>query len=287
MKFLKRAVREPFLHFLVIGFALFGAFNLLGEEPPPSSETIIVTGPIVERLREQFIRTWSRPPTPAEADGLVEAYVRDEVLYREAIALGLDRDDSIVRQRMRQKMEFLVDSTLDLAEPDANALTEFLERHADDYRTPDRLSFVQIRVGDGNPDAVQGPDIQAVLSELNADPAAPPAPGIGEPTLLPFDNLDVTTAQIVRLFGDAFASALDYSIVGSWQGPIESAFGVHLVRIDSVSLGDLPELGDIRTAVERDWRAEQRRTLQEDFYAALADGYQIVVLTGGDMDSDQ
>ena len=141
-----KLVREPLLHFLILGAALFLVFEFTQEEAGPGERTIVVTAGQVEQLAGQFSRTWLRPPTPSELDGLIEKYIRGEVFYREAQGLGLDQEDPYIRNRLALKLETLLDDLSAGAEPADEELTRFLAEHAERFAEPERLSFRQVYV---------------------------------------------------------------------------------------------------------------------------------------------
>ena len=164
---MSRWLKEPLLHFLLLGLAIFGAYRVLGpDEPPPA--TIVVTEGIIDGQIESFSRTWLRPPTPQELDGLIREYVREEVYYREGMALGLDRDDTVIRRRLRQKMEFISEGVADSVEPTDSQLQAFLEQHAEKFIEPARLTFQQVFLSpDQRGEAVER-DAERLLAELVA-----------------------------------------------------------------------------------------------------------------------
>lgn len=272
MNRLASLVREPLFHFLLMGAALFLIFGLKPGPETESSNRILVDAGEVKQLAAQFQRTWMRPPTERELEGLVESFVRDEVYYREALALGLDKDDRVVRQRMRQKLEFIFED-LTAETPTDEQLAAYLEEHADDFGIGPRVSFQQLYL---NPD--EGRDLEGDARELLAMLATGAEPmEAGDPSLLPFDMKLASASEIARTFGGEFAEEMSRLEPGDWLGPVYSGLGAHVVRVTAREEGRLPELAEVRPVVEREWLAQRRNELREMAYSRLRQGYEVVV----------
>jgi len=265
-----RLLKEPLLHFFVIGAALFPWFQIVAPETQPSApaDTIAFDQDDVALLNAQFEARWNRTPSPTELQALLENAVREEVLVREARALGLDRGDSVIRARLSQKMGFLTDSIAASIVPTDEALDAFLDQNAARYETPDKLAFVQVFLGEAPSEAM----VEQTLTALRAqqDPSA-----FGVATLLPRDMPLTATRGIDAVFGPGFASRLSDVETGSWIGPVRSGYGAHLVRVQAVEPGTVPPLTAIHDTVVRDWRAARRDDLAQAQYQALAQKYQI------------
>jgi hypothetical protein len=276
---LRSLVREPLVHFLLLGAALFAldAWLRPGATSPGSAE-IVVSEARIRNLAQTFRRTWQRPPTREELDGLVESHVREEVLYREALALGLDRDDAIVRRRMQQKMEFVAEEAAALAKPTDADLDAYLAANADAFRTEARATFAQVYLDPAKHPGTLAADAQRLLATLNRAGAAPDPGKVGDSLMLldpVYEN--ATQAEIERLFGAEFARALVKQPVGKWVGPIASGYGVHLVRLEAQAPGGMPALSDVRPLVEREWANAKRQELQQAFYDRLRAKYAVRV----------
>ncbi len=268
-----RLLREPLLHFLLLGAALFLLYDVLrGQDERP--DRIVVDAARVEQLAVGFSRVWQRPPTGAELAGLVEDFVREEVYYREALAMGLDRDDTIVRRRMRQKLEFLSEDLVDLAEPSEAQLEAWLAEHADDYRVEPRAALRQVYVSRERHGERAGAEARRLLERLRegADAAA-----LGDASLLPTSLPLSPQREIAKHFGDDFAAAVMALEPGAWGGPVESTFGLHLVRLEAREPARTPTLAEARRAVERDWASARREEANEAFYQALRARYEVRV----------
>jgi hypothetical protein len=270
-----RLLREPLVHFLLGGAALFLVYGRVAEPSAERPDRIVVGEERVAMLAATFERTWLRPPDADELRALVDEHVIEEVLYREALALGLDRDDLIVRRRMRQKMELLNDGLAE-SEPDEAALRAFLAAHPDRFRAPARFGFEQVFVSsDADGAGARSAELLARL-RAGAEPGA-----LGDATLLPRRQDAATPAEVASSFGPEFAEALARAPADVWSGPVESAFGLHLVRVGAREPERLPELEEIRSAVEREWQAERRAEALRRFHDALRARYEVEVRMPG------
>jgi hypothetical protein len=259
----RQLVREPLVHFLAAGALIFAVWGGGGDV---ADRTITVTEAQVRGLTEQWEQQWHRQPTPAEIDGLIRDLIKDEVYYREAVRMGLDTDDIIIRRRMRSKMEFLVAAQAENEVPSDAALQRWLDTHPRDYATRAALSFDQIYVG-SDADCARRALAQLVKG---TDPATLASPLSVPPTLD-----DAPAGDIDRQFGDGFAKAVAALPPGRWAGPVTSGFGQHLVRLRQLTPGAVPPLASVRKAVENDWREANRVARENAAYQALLDGYTI------------
>lgn len=272
----KRWLREPLLHFLLLGLAIFGAFEVFGPEEQPQS-AIVVTQGIIDAQVEGFSRTWLRQPTPQEIDDLIREYVREEVYYREGIALGLDRDDTVIRRRLRQKLEFVAESQGESVAPTDDQLRAYLGAHQDQYRTDERLSFLQVYLNPERRGAALAEDMERLLAELRAGaPDLDPAE-FGDATMLErvFDK--AAARDVAAQFGAEFAEQVAKLPVGQWQGPVQSAYGMHAVLLRERTEGRAPQLDEVREAVRRDWLNEQRIAADETYYQSLLQRYTVTI----------
>jgi len=283
---LGRILREPLLHFFLLGAGFFALFAWLRGPVTATPDRIDVDAPRIEQLAQGFTRTWQRPPTQRELAALVEEFVREEVYYREAVAMGLDRDDTIVRRRMRQKLGFLSEDLAPVAEPDDAALARHLAAHIDTYRIEPRMALRQVFLSRDRRGAAALGDAQALLARLVADPAAEVA---GDGSMLPASLPLSSSSEIARVFGEAFATATAELAPGQWAGPVESGFGLHLVLVESREEGRDPSLAEVRDALRDDWQTAERAAANEAFYQRLREHYQVRVdeaaLQSGAMES--
>ncbi len=272
-----RLIREPLIHFLLLGGAVFAPSHFVGTESGARrADTILVTQGNIDRMIEAFTRTWLRPPTQAEMRGLVDDYVREEAAYRQAMAMRLDVDDTIIRRRLRQKLEFLTHD-LAAAEPTDEQLRAYFEQHAGDFCIDSRASFRHLYLNTDRRGAGAQREAQELLGRLREGVAPDDFAGLGDPFLLPSAFQDVSETDVARQFGGNFAEHLFVVQSGEWTGPIESGYGLHLVLVERKTPGRRAELGEVRDQVLREWKVEQRRLTNEAFYRALLDRYEVVI----------
>ena len=233
MRNLKNILREPLLHFLLIGAGLFLLFEVSQEQIPDAPDRIVISQGQLEQLQAQFKRTWMREPRQQELDGLMKGYVREEVLYREALAMGLDQNDPQVRQRMRLKLEFLLENITAEELPSDAILNTFLQQHPDRYFIQPRVSFQQLYL---NPDkrADFDADAKRILKQLQQGAEVET---LGDATMLPYELTQASQNEVRRSFGEVFAADVVKLPVGDWSGPIYSQLGVHLVRVSEHQAG--------------------------------------------------
>ena len=253
--------REPLVHFLVLG-AL--AFTVFGNATTLQERRIVIDGPRVERLAGQFAQAFRRPPSESELDALIRNDIKDEVYYREGLRLGLDRDDVVVRRRMRQKLSVLTTSAEDIAGPDDATLERWIEAHPKRFAGEAHYSFEQRYLGDG--------DATTALAALRAG-----RPYGGSTIPLPAALSDSTATEIDTLFGEGFAATLGRAPLGQWTGPVASGFGNHLVKVTAHEPSRPPQLAAIRQRVENDWRAARAAERDARDYARMLERYDVVI----------
>ena len=269
-------LREPLLHFLLIGSALFAAYNLQNEGIVENNR-IVISEAEIDRLITLWEKKRQRLPTQSELQGLIEQQIREEVMYREAIAMGLDQNDSVVRRRLAQKVEFISADLAALAEPGETELADYLATHGDTFELPARINFVQIYIDlNKHGDNAQA-HANSLLDKLGQSGSDLDIETIGDSLMLDHQYEQLTEHDISRLFGKDFANNLFTLPVGSWQGPVLSGYGPHLVRIDNKTEARLPELETVRDKVRDEWLAQQRRIMDEAFYNGLRQRYEIII----------
>jgi hypothetical protein len=269
-------LREPLLHFLVLGAALFGLFSMVDKKDAEAPTKIVVSASRAATLAEGFTRTWRRPPTEQELQGLVEDYIRDEIFYREGRAAGLDRDDVVIRRRVRQKMEFLAED-MATAEPSDEQLAAYLGSNPERFRTEDRLTFRQVFVSATRRGSALVGDAKQIAEILGRTRAAVDTATIGDPFLLGEEFRGMSQSDVARTFGEGFAKQLSAMDPGHWQGPIPSSFGAHFIFVEERVEGSLPPLDAVRGAVQREWLNARRIEAEHKLYRTLRDRFQIVV----------
>jgi hypothetical protein len=270
-------LREPLLHFVVLGAVLFAAYAALGRDGVDAPGAIVVSRGQIEHLTTGFTRVWQRAPTGEELDRLIRDYIREEVYYREAIALGLDRDDTIIRRRLRQKLEFVSEDIAALAEPTQADLESFLQSQPERFRTEPRFTFRQVYLDPQRHGDRLAADAQALLERLKRAGTRADVSALGDSLLLASAFESVSSSEIARQFGEEFARAIDGLVPGEWSGPVQSGYGAHLVLVSARTEGRLPALGEVRDAVRREWANAQREKANEAFYQKLLSRYTVTV----------
>lgn len=268
-------LKEPLVHFLALGAVLFLIGRATGDETGPMGSRIVVSPGQIEQLASGFAATWQRPPTENELRGLVEDHIREEVYFRESLALGLDRGDIIIRRRLRQKMEFLTQDLADAVEPTEEELQTYLDEHVDDYRIPPRYTLSQeyfrgTRTGDA------GLEAREAVAAL-VDPSDPGTVPQGDGSMLPSRLDDVPSREVARVFGEQFLEGVADLPAGRWSGPVESGYGMHLVYVHERVEGRRPTLDEVRPFVLRDWTAARRDEVNDAVYQRMLDQYTVVV----------
>jgi hypothetical protein len=282
---IRKWLREPLLHFLLIGAALFTLYGLQNDGPDDDGKRIVISEADIDRLLTLWEKKWQRLPTRSELDGMIEAQIREEVLYREALAMGLDKEDSIVRRRLAQKVEFIFSDLASQSEPTETQLTEYLATHADKFETPARISFQQIYLNsDKRGDQVQS-DARDLLGSLSQSDSSIDIMASGDPFMFGQQHENLTEHAVARLFGKDFASKLFSLPPGGWQGPVVSGYGLHLVQISNRTMASLPTLDAVREKVLNEWHAQQRQAMNEAFYQNLRTRYDVVIEQTGAKDS--
>lgn len=275
--FLVRVAREPLIHFLLLGAALFAAYTQLHRTGAADVREISVSTGQIEHLAEGFTRVNQRPPTPEELQGLISDYVRGEVYVREALALGLDRDDLVIRNRLRQKMQFISEDVAAMTQPSDEQLRAYLQAHSDIFRLEQQYTFSLVYF---NPDRRHdhlAHDAQQALETLRAGVAGTDLAAQGDPFLLDREFQSLPATEVSKQFGDTFAKRLAELPIGTWQGPIESGYGLHLVLLQARTAGRMQTLEEARAAVTREWMNEERLRANEVFYQELLKRYKVVI----------
>jgi hypothetical protein len=277
MTLLKRLLHEPLVLFLLAGSLLFLVVQWRGDGGGPGSNRIVITPGLIDHLAAGYAATWQRPPSDAELKGLIDDYVREEIATREAVAMGLDRDDTIIRRRLRQKLEFLVGDEAGSTPPTDAELTAWLDRHSEALRTEPRVSFRQVYVRPdrhGTPAAAEAAKLLAKLRAAGPDVAIAQ---IGDASMLPAEQPLEPVREVERAFGADFARELLTVPPGQWTGPLESPFGLHLVYVRERVAGGKPAMEDVRPLVEREVRSERRAAQIQALYDRWLAKYVITI----------
>jgi hypothetical protein len=269
-------LKEPLIHFLLLGALIFVAHDQWAGKGRAPDEIFISRGQ-QENLLNTFGRTWQRPPTAEEFQGLLQDYVRQEIADREGRALGLDRDDIVIRRRLQQKLELLAEDVASLAPPSEQDLQDFLNAHPDGFMIEPRLTLRQVYFSRDRRGAGAGQDALDLLQRISRDGPEAEFEQFGDPLPLPARMEDLRESEVARLFGGEFTDALQGLEPGRWTGPVESGFGLHLVFIETREAGRIPELAEVRDAVQREWSSQRRRAAIDSLFERLAGNYTIEI----------
>lgn len=271
-----RLIKEPLLHFLLLGALIFAGNAWLNRDAA-SKDELIVSLAQQENLARTFSRTWQRLPTTEELDGLIRDYVREQIAYRESLALGLDKEDIIIRRRMRQKLELLTEDLATHAPPSDDELKVWLDSHPGDFRLPASSSLQQIYFSIDDSMAAAEQAAGKLLSLLAADESAIDIESAGDRSLLPSQLENVSDREMRSIFGGEFADEVARLEPGRWSGPVRSGYGIHLVKLDSRIEGRAPTLEEVSDAVARDWFAARKAQAIDALYEQLAEKYAISI----------
>jgi hypothetical protein len=273
---MKRLFKEPLLHFLVLGALVFAVYAWLNRSSPDNKSTagtVRITSNEIAWLKETWSRQWQREPSRDELRGLVTDFLKEELLAREARTLGLDQDDTIVRRRLAQKLEFLVQDTSRLADPTEEDLRRFYEANPERFQTDAHISFTHVFFS-REKRAAASAEAKAALSDLarGANPA-----DFGDRLLVDSEIVDADMQSVAGQFGREFADALFALKPGAWTGPIESGYGLHLVRVSEVKPAKRREFSEVKIQVLEYWRQQRQRSDNEKYFASLLKKYNVVV----------
>lgn len=273
MNIVKRILSEPLLHFLLIGAVLFVVFDLKNGSDSEDPNRVFISQGQVEQLSQQFSRTWMRPASEEEMDNLVKNLIRDEIYYREAVGLGLDKNDPLIQRRMRQKLEFIFEDITSLTDPSDEALTLYMNEHKDKFSKKPQLSFEQIYLNYDNHQDIKAA-AENILEKLNegGNPEA-----FGDPLMIESSYRLLSQDEIKRRFGERFSLSIVTLPVGSWSGPVRSGYGVHLIRVTEKIEGRLPELNEIREKVKNEWLLDAQKKLKDETFNKLLEDYEVIV----------
>jgi hypothetical protein len=274
---MNRILREPLLHFLLIGTVIFAAYGFISKPGSNEPGKIVISEGQIAAMAEGFARTWRRPPTRDELEGLIKDRVQEEVYYRQAMALGLDKEDTVIRRRLRQKMEFVSDDVAALAKPTDDELGAFLKTHADAFRVQRQFTFRQVYLNPEQHGENLARDTAQLLAQLQQAGDKADVSELGDSFLLEHKFQSLPSSEIVKQFGEKFATKLGELSPHQWHGPVESGYGVHLVWISERAEGRLPALAEVRDAVRREWTNAQRLEANDKFYQELLKRYVVTI----------
>jgi len=276
----KRWVREPLLHFLVIGVVLFGIYAYInrGRVRIESPTQIVLSLDELGTMTAYFESQWHRPPTPQEFQAMVEDKVKEEVLYREGLVMGLDKGDTIVKRRMAQKVQFLAEDIATAHEPSTAELKAWFEKNTDKFALPSRYGFRHLYFSPDKRGRNARDDAAQALAKIAGQPEdTTMIASLADRFMFQDYYGDRAPSAIAKEFGPQFAVALEKLKPGSWQGPIESGFGWHLVFVDTVIPGRIPAFEEVESEVKTAWLGEQKALARERAYKSLRAKYTVLL----------
>lgn len=273
----KRLIREPFFQFVCLGIAIFGAFRWIDGATVDSDEPkrIVVSDARIKVIREDFRAQRRREPTASELRTEIERWVEEEILLREAHALGLDQEDTIVRRRLVQKMRFLLEDMGRVEPPTEAEVTAWIEAHPDRYRSAPTFSFEHVWLSRGEHGTRLDEDARVLGGRLRAEPAVD-THALGDRFHGGHDFEHVDADDVTRVFGGIFARRVQEAPVGNWVGPVESAYGLHFVRVRARTEPAVDISANIRRQAALDLREQQQQDLSKKVIGRIRSGYQIV-----------
>ncbi len=276
---LTKMAREPLLHFLLLGACIYGLYGIFAVDEDGKDERIVtITSREVQSLTDQWMKMRRRPPTNQELTDVISDYARTKVLYREALAMGLDNGDLVIERRLAQKLKFLANSLITPEEPSDKVLADWYIANANSFKQPDLYTVTQIYFDPDKRQKTTLVDAKAALDKLNSLEHIPVDPGgYGDQLMLKNYYPNLSQAKLGKLFGTEFAEQVIKLEPGAWHGPIMSGYGIHLVLLNEVLLVPLPTLEEVREAVKNEWMAEQIAESSERFIEGLVSRYKIVV----------
>lgn len=280
-QWIKALLHEPLAHFLVAGGVLLALSSLSGHSQVAGAndKRIAVSAAEIGRMREIWTRQWGHAPDAKEMDNLVQDYIREEVYYREALASGLDKDDTIIRRRLVEKMEFL-SQELASGEPSEAELQQFFETNGQKYSLPPEVGFTHIYFSTSRRGAAAFEDARAALARLGSVDSAEAdrlAATLGDSFMLQMEYPPQTRDQIKNLLGDEFAGKVLDLEPGQWAGPIKSTYGWHLVRVTQRAEPRQPALDEVRNQVAIDYKNQRLQTASENYYTRLRQRYRVEI----------
>ncbi len=276
---LRAAIREPLVHFLLLGAAIYALYGLAA--PTAEQDTgnrITVSAGEIRWLTDSWQKRGNRPPTPEERAGLIDQYVRETVFYREALAMGLDRDDTIIRRRLAQKLEFLSQDLVASVPPTEEELRTYFNEHAERYQLPALTTLTHVFVDPDKRGDQTLAHAEAIGAELRAlQPPTEGAAAKGDPLMLQSYYPERSDAELAKLFGSEFARQVTQLEPGQWHGPVLSGYGMHWVYVEARSSVVSPEFAAVRDRVQVDWEDDRREQFNAEYYAAMRARYEVVI----------
>jgi len=261
----RKGLGEPLVHFLVVGIALFAGYHFLNSEHEGGANTqeIVLTKDDVRQLAISWLAQGRSTPTVEQVRGLVDQKVTQEILFREAVALGLDRDDEVVKRRLAQKMDFLAADVAALQEPSAEQLQTWFSHNSANFALPGHASFRHLYFSSDKHGKTTRDAASAALALVTGKlPDSPEVAAVGDPFMFQNHYGDATPDQMAKEFGPEFSKALFQLKPGKWEGPIQSGYGWHLVWMEAIESGRIPTFAEVEPNVKAGWIEDQYREIK-------------------------
>jgi parvulin-like peptidyl-prolyl isomerase len=274
-----KVLREPLLHFMFIGAFIYLLYSVFAEPVAENNDkTIVVTASEIEWMKVSWQKRWNRPPTEKEFDGLIQQFIKETVLYREALTMGLNKHDMVIRRRLAQKLEFLAKDLVSLTPPTEEELQAYFDTHKSLYKEPKLYTFIQVFVDPDKREDATLDDSEKIKKKLIAlGNNIADAGSFGDNLMLQNYFPQKEVSEIQKQLGSGFAETLITLTPGKWHGPILSGFGVHLVYVSDIIEPPLPMFSDVREHVVANWTTDKSEELNKQFYISLRDQYNIVI----------
>jgi hypothetical protein len=276
-----RIWKEPLVHFFVLGLVVFGLHGVLEKRPDAADDPFLVevTSADIEWFRTMWTKRMGREPTVEELRGAVNQVIREQVLSREAVSMGLDEGDMVVRRRLAQKMDFLFRDLSDINEPSDGELQTYLQKKRSTYEIPGQVAFTHVYFNtDRRGEEGAARAVRSLVEGLNANGGVPSdAPVLGDPFLLQHSYSNKAVDEIRREFGPQFAKTVWEQEPRTWQGPVPSGYGLHAVYVHERSDAKLPDFTDLKEKLKADWMAERQRVIARKAYERLRRRYRVLV----------
>lgn len=273
-----KIIKEPLLHFFMIGALIYLAYALLNKDTKEQENVIVITNGEIQWLADNWAKTWNRPPSPDEREGLINQHVRQKVMYKTAMEMGLDKDDIIIERRMVQKLEFLTSDILSPPEPQIGELEEFFRATQEEFRTVSTATITQIYFDPDKRGERTKSDAEKALIILKqrGEPKTPDT-GFGDVIMLQSYYPMISEVDFAKLFGGEFTDAVFSLSPGSWQGPLLSGYGTHLLYVHELKEGTVPAFEEISDVVKVAWEKQKLQELNDEYEEALLSRYEVII----------
>jgi hypothetical protein len=272
-------IKEPLLHFVVLGTIIFMIYTFWGQRGENDQErSITITADEIEWLTDSWQKRWNRPPTAEEREGIINQYVREMILYREAVAMGLDQSDTIIRRRLAQKLEFVTQDLSRPQTPSEEVLRAYFEEHVGRYQAPELITMTHVFFDPDKRGSQTLLDAEAAKAELiNSKKNPQDAHSFGDRFMLQNYYPERSQAELTKLFGQGFTEPLFAMAPQQWHGPILSGYGVHLVYVHHLQKFEPPAFSEVKEQVSMDWEDDQRKKLNDQYIANLIGRYNVTI----------